>query len=559
MTESLVAKYWQPRHWPAWCLYAWMRLCAVMPFRFALGLHNRAGRLFYRIAPNVRRVVRRNLELCFPELSAAELDAKVLGHFEALAMSLAETAFAWFGPEEAVTKRFDVLGIEHLERAIAQRRGVLLYTGHFTTLEICGRPLKSLTPCFAVMMSHRSSPLLDEVQRRARFRLAHEVIPSHSVRHLLRSLERNAVVWYAPDLAYRQGKLIPFFHELAMTNVATSRIARLTGAVVLPFSYRRIGLEPRYEIRFHAPLDGFPSDDAVADTRRLVGQLESFIRAAPEQYLWIKKRFGGRPAELPDLYHAPGRSSTLRPVLPPDLAFSVVIPVNNEERNVRPLITELRGVVGSIGRHELIVVDDGSDDRTAEAVRSVANATGPIRLLRHAWKRGQSTAIYNGIRAATHEIVVVLDGDLQNDPKDIPILLERYFADSDLPSLGMLIGHRTKRHDSSLRKLSSRIANGIRARVLGDRTPDTGCGLKVLKRSAFLELPYFDHMHRFLPALMQRAGYRVISVPVAHRPRLYSEAHYGVWDRAWVGIVDLVGVLWLMRRSRPLEFQEEHV
>jgi KDO2-lipid IV(A) lauroyltransferase len=158
------------------------------------------------------------------------------------------------------------------------------------------------------MFSHRSSPLLEEIQVRGRLRLAHEVISSDSVRSMLRSLKKGAVIWYAPDLMYRDGVLLPFFNELAMTNVATSKIARLSGAAVLPFSYRRLERGARYEIRFFPPLADFPSDDPVEDTRRLEPYLEQFIRACPEQYQWIQKRFKGRPPELPDLYATPPRS-----------------------------------------------------------------------------------------------------------------------------------------------------------------------------------------------------------------------------------------------------------
>ena len=158
-------------------------------------------------------------------------------------------------------------------------------------------------------------------------------------------------------------------------------------------------------------------------------------------------------------------------------------------------------------------IDDGSNDATAAEIHACAREYGPFRLLSHPDRRGQSTAIYNGIRAAKTELVVVLDGDLQNDPADIAQFLATYAADADRDTLGLLIGHRVHRRDSGLRKLSSRIANSVRARVLHDATPDTGCGLKLVKRSLFMRLPYFDHMHRFLPALVQRAGARVCSHP----------------------------------------------
>jgi KDO2-lipid IV(A) lauroyltransferase len=246
--------------------------------------------------------VLRNLELCFPELSSVAVRELAKRHFEALAVSFAECAVAWFAPDERLDDRFEVVGLEHLEAALERRRGVILYTGHFTTLEICGRPLKHITRRFACLFSKRSNALLDEIQRQGRMRSAHETVSSDDVRAMLRLLKDNAVVWYAPDQVYRRGELVPFFHELAMTNVATSKLARISGAAVVPFHYRRLAGGSRYELRFHPPLEGLPTDDPIRDTRRLVECLEAFIRACPEQYQWAHRRFRARPPELPDLY-----------------------------------------------------------------------------------------------------------------------------------------------------------------------------------------------------------------------------------------------------------------
>ncbi|HEX7000021.1 MAG TPA: glycosyltransferase family 2 protein [Gammaproteobacteria bacterium] len=241
------------------------------------------------------------------------------------------------------------------------------------------------------------------------------------------------------------------------------------------------------------------------------------------------------------------------------MRFSVVIPLNNERENVRQLLGELEAALASLGEHELVLVDDGSTDDTAGEVRRVGHRAGPLRLLRHDTRRGQSTAIYNGVRAAGAELVVILDGDLQNDPADIPRLLAAYEGDPDRETLGLLIGHRTQRRDSALRRLSSRVANAVRGFVLKDGTPDTGCGLKLVRRSVFMSVPYFDHMHRFLPALVLRTGFRVTSLPVRHRPRVHGVGHYGLWDRLWVGLVDMLGVAWLARRCRPLDYDEERL
>jgi dolichol-phosphate mannosyltransferase len=241
--------------------------------------------------------------------------------------------------------------------------------------------------------------------------------------------------------------------------------------------------------------------------------------------------------------------------VPTGVRLSVVIPLNDERPNVRPLLEEIANVLDGI-EYEVVTIDDGSTDGTLAELRCVAERLKRVRVLRHATRRGQSTALYNGIRTARNELVATLDGDLQNDPRDILTLLDRYLrAPREKPAL--LVGHRMQRRDSCVRRLSSRFANAVRSRVLRDATPDTGCGMKLLRRSVFLTLPYFDHMHRFLPALTQRAGYRVLSVPVHHRPRLHAKAHYGTWDRAWPGLVDLLGVAWLMRRSRPLQVEED--
>jgi dolichol-phosphate mannosyltransferase len=235
------------------------------------------------------------------------------------------------------------------------------------------------------------------------------------------------------------------------------------------------------------------------------------------------------------------------PPLPIPLV-SVVVPVRNEAPNIKPLIAEIRQALQAVG-HEIVYVDDGSDDGTADMLRAAA-AEGALTLRRHRTGCGQSAAIVTGVRAARGAWIATLDGDGQNDPADIPGLLMRAQAETGLV---LIAGHRTRRQDSRVKRIASRAANAIRARLLGDATPDTGCGLKLFRRDAFLELPAFDHMHRFLPALFIRAGGRVISVPVGHRPRTRGASKYGTWDRLWVGIVDLAGVAWLQRRwKRPI-------
>jgi dolichol-phosphate mannosyltransferase len=233
----------------------------------------------------------------------------------------------------------------------------------------------------------------------------------------------------------------------------------------------------------------------------------------------------------------------------PDI--SVVVPVRNEAGNVLPLVAEIRTALA--GRaFEIVYVDDGSTDASWAELHQAA-AEGCFRALRHRASCGQSAAIASGVAAARGRWIATLDGDGQNDPADIPALLARAEAATGAV---MVVGHRVTRKDSGVKRFSSRLANALRARLLGDATPDTGCGLKVFPRALFMALPRFDHMHRYLPALALRAGARVESVPVNHRPRLRGRSNYGVFDRLWVGIFDLVGVFWLMRRGRRPEFSE---
>jgi dolichol-phosphate mannosyltransferase len=230
--------------------------------------------------------------------------------------------------------------------------------------------------------------------------------------------------------------------------------------------------------------------------------------------------------------------------------LAVVVPVRNEAENIGPLVAEISAALAGIA-HEIIYVDDGSTDATADVLARLASTVPTLRLLRHAVSCGQSAAIVTGVRAARARWIATLDGDGQNDPADIPGLWAFAQADSDADAL-LVAGWRVNRRDTQVKRLSSRFANRIRAKLLGDATPDTGCGLKLFSRALFLELPPFDHMHRYLPALVLRAGGRVVSRPVNHRPRLRGTSNYGTLDRLLVSISDMLGVIWLQRRwKRP--------
>ncbi|MDH3979630.1 MAG: glycosyltransferase family 2 protein [Gammaproteobacteria bacterium] len=233
------------------------------------------------------------------------------------------------------------------------------------------------------------------------------------------------------------------------------------------------------------------------------------------------------------------------------MELSVVIPVFNEAACIRQLLDETRAQLEGQVHYEVIVVDDGSTDSTAAVLADCRRELPRLRVLHHRQCYGQSAALASGINAARAPWVATLDGDGQNDPADI---MKLYQAMEQSPGDVMMIaGARRQRHDSWLRRVSSRVANRVRAALLGDDTFDTGCGLKLLPRAVFLSLPQFSHMHRFLPALVQRQGGEVKSVDVNHRPRQLGSSKYGVMNRLWVGIIDLFGVWWLKRRAlRPI-------
>lgn len=228
--------------------------------------------------------------------------------------------------------------------------------------------------------------------------------------------------------------------------------------------------------------------------------------------------------------------------------LSVVVPVRNEVGNVAPLLADIETACAALGSFEVVFVDDGSSDGTPSALRNLAATRPWLRIVTHAQSCGQSAAVRSGVRHARAAVVATLDGDGQNDPAFLPAMFEA-LQQAGMQA-GLVQGQRVGRRDTGFKKLQSRIANGVRGGLLKDGTRDAGCGLKCFRREAYLALPYFDALHRFMPALMVREGYKVVHHDVRDRPRLTGVSNYGFFDRLWVGILDLVGVWWLIRRRK---------
>jgi Kdo2-lipid IVA lauroyltransferase/acyltransferase len=295
--------FWEPRHWPAWLGLGLLRLSCFLPYRVQLGLGKAIGRFAHALGRERRAVARRNLELCFPELTDADRGRLVRAHFEALGASLIELALGRWASDAKLLGMTRIEGAQHIREALDRGHGVILLSAHFTALEISGRVLALNCPPFDAVFRKNRSEFLTEILRTSREKSARDTIDKNDIKSMVRSLREGAPVWYAPDQSYdrKQSALLPFFGVPAMTNTATGTLARLGRAVAIPFFPRRLP-EGGYVLSILPPIEGLPGDDPVEDTRKYVAILEQQIRLAPEQYYWVHRKFKNRPEPLPDVY-----------------------------------------------------------------------------------------------------------------------------------------------------------------------------------------------------------------------------------------------------------------
>ncbi len=298
-----LSSYRAPRYWPVWIGMGLLRVVCMLPHRVALGIGSLIGRLAHGLGGSRRAIVRRNIELCFPDLSANERDALALEHFKALGMALIEMGLGRWASDRHLLSITKLTGVEHVNAALESGRGVIMLAAHFTTLEVSGRVLATAIPPFDAVFRKNRSEFMTELQRTGREVSAGATIEKRDIKRMVRSLRDGRPVWYAPDQSYnRKGsEVIEFFGVPAMHTTATSTLARLGKAVVVPFFPRRLE-DGTYELLLLPAFDDFPGDDPVADTRRYIEALETHVGACPEQYFWIHRKFKDLPDGYPDYY-----------------------------------------------------------------------------------------------------------------------------------------------------------------------------------------------------------------------------------------------------------------
>lgn len=292
-----------PRYWPTWIALGVLRVFEPLPLALLVWLGRRIGGLMARLPLSFVRIARRNLELCLPERSPQEREQLLLEHFRSVGIGMFETAISWWSPDERIRKLTRLEGEEHLQAALAHGRGAILLSAHFTTLEIGARALCARLPT-NIMYRPTRNRVLERFLMRNRGRQAKRAIPRDDVRMLIAALKSNEPVWYAPDQSYRKkgAQMVPFFGIPAATNTATSRLARMTGAAVLPYFPERLPGSQGYRMVIHPMLENFPTEDPAADALHFNELIEAQVRRIPPQYLWIHRRFKGLTPEYPDYY-----------------------------------------------------------------------------------------------------------------------------------------------------------------------------------------------------------------------------------------------------------------
>lgn len=298
-----LSSYIAPRYWPTWLGVGLLRLTCWLPFDTQIRLGKWLGRVMHRFVAERRAITRRNIELCFPDLSPAERNSIALQHFESLGASLMEMALGRWASDEKLNSRITIIGAEHVHKLTASGQGVVILSAHFTALEIFGRPLGAALPEFDVVYRKFRNSLTTELVATTREMYARKVIEKNDIKSMVRSLREGIPVWYAPDQSYnlKQSALIDFFGIPSQTNIASGMLARLGRARAVYFFPRRLS-DGNYELVISPPFADFPSDDPVADTKRYVEVLEQFIRTCPEQYYWVHRKFKNRPDYLDDAY-----------------------------------------------------------------------------------------------------------------------------------------------------------------------------------------------------------------------------------------------------------------
>lgn len=296
-----------PRYWPTWLGIGLLRLLEPLPYRWLVAMGALLGRAIGLMPSSFKRVARRNIELCLPELDSSARARLLREHFANLGITLFETAVTWYSDNARIRSLARIEGLEHLEAALGRGKGAILLSAHFTTLEMGARILNTYVPLNIVYRPTKNA-LLSEFLKENRGRHARRAIARDDIRAMIRALKDNEPVWYAPDQSYRKkgAEMVPFFGIEAATNTATSRLAAMTGAAVLPYLPERLPNARGYRVVIGPPLEDFPGESARADAQRFNALIEAHVRRLPAQYLWIHKRFKGLTADYPRYYAGEG-------------------------------------------------------------------------------------------------------------------------------------------------------------------------------------------------------------------------------------------------------------